>query len=73
MPVLDTVQIKLDGSLDGLSDLGNEEQAVETNVALIAQLLALLITFVGEDITLSLINDVWPDFVVPDRGTLEKQ
>src|SRR5450755_3686166 len=39
VPVLGTVQIKLDGSLDGLSDLGNEEQAVEANVVLIAQLL----------------------------------
>ena len=72
-PVLGTVQIKLDGSLDGLSDLGNEGQAVEANVVLIAQLLALLVTFVGEDVTLSLVHDAWPDFPVPDHGPLEEK
>jgi hypothetical protein len=73
VPVLGTVQIKLDGSLGGLSDLGNEEQAVEANVVLIAQLLTLLINFIGDDITLSLVHDAWPDFSVSDQRTLEKQ
>ena len=73
VPVLGTVQIKLDGSLGGLSDLGNEEQAVEANVVLIAQLLTLLVNFVGDDMTLSLVHDVWPDCSVSDQETLEKQ
>ncbi|MEQ1948046.1 MAG: hypothetical protein ABL995_12705, partial [Bryobacteraceae bacterium] len=65
-------QIKPDGSLEGLSKLGDEEQAMEAEVVLIAQLLTLLITFVGEDVTLSLVNDIWPEFFFPHSGTSEK-
>ena len=72
-PVLGTVQINLDGSLDGMSNPGNEEQAVEANVVLIAHLLTLLINFVGDDITLSLVQDVWPDFSASDQEILEKK
>ena len=62
VPRLSAVQIKPDGSLEGLSDLGNQDQAAEAGVILIAQLLGLLVTFIGESLMLSLVLDAWPDF-----------
>jgi hypothetical protein len=73
LPALGAVQIKPGGSLDGWRELGTEKQAKEASVALIAQLLGLLVIFVGEDLTLSLVNDAWPDFSVVDHGLLEKK
>jgi hypothetical protein len=67
-PRLSVAQIKPDGSLEGLSDLGKQDQATE--VILIAQLFGLLVTFIGESLTLSLLLDAWPD--LPVFETLEK-
>ena len=69
-PGLSAVQVKPDGSLEGLSYLGNQDQDAEAGVILIAQLLGLLVTFIGEGLMLSLVLDAWPDFTAID--TLEK-
>lgn len=61
--VLDAVQVKDDGSLQGLGDIPNGE-AAEGGAVLIAQLIGLLLTFIGETLTLRLLQDVWPD--LPD-------
>jgi hypothetical protein len=68
---LSTVQVKPDGSLEGLGDLSND-QAAEAGLTLITQLLELLETFVGESLTRMLAHDVWPDFPgdEPDSGKL---
>jgi hypothetical protein len=61
-PSLSTVQIKADGSLednDVKQELDNHED--EGGVLLVAHLLALLFTFIGETLTLRLMHDVWPD------------
>jgi hypothetical protein len=55
-PMLDGVQVKEDGSLEGLN--GNE---TETDAVLIAHLLGLLETFIGESLTLRLLNNIWPN------------
>jgi hypothetical protein len=60
-PGLSAVQIKPDSSLEGLSDLRNQDQAA-AGVILVAQLLGLLVTFIGESLMLSLVLDAWPDF-----------
>jgi hypothetical protein len=39
--------------------MGKQNQAAE--VMLIAQLLGLLVTFIGESLMLSLLLDAWPD------------
>jgi hypothetical protein len=58
-PSLQTVTVKLDGSLDGCEGLAvGEPEAV---VALIAHLLGLLETFVGEPSTRRLVRQAWPD------------
>jgi hypothetical protein len=63
-PSLSSIQIAADGSLEGLGDhesQSNKHQADEGGVILLAQLLSLLITFIGETLTLRLVQDTWPD------------
>ena len=70
-PALNIVQIEPDGSLTGF---GNDEaQAAEAGVMLIAQLLSLLVTFIGEHLMLTLVCDAWPDLPILDDGILEKK
>jgi hypothetical protein len=70
-PAVSNITVNTDGSLVGLEKLSSEPQnsgnlSVERDVqseaaiAIIAHLLGLLSTFVGESITLSLVRDAWP-------------
>ena len=54
--LLDGVQVKEDGSLEGL-----RRQETEACAVLIAHLVGLLEIFIGEPLTLRLLNDIWPD------------
>ena len=65
-PRLSAVRVKPDGSLEGLSDLGSQDQVAEAGVVLIAELLGLLVTFIGESLMLSVVLEVWPEFPVMD-------
>jgi hypothetical protein len=58
--VLSMVQVKADGSLDGLGKIARGE-AGEAGASIITQLIGLLVTFIGERLTLRLLHDVWPD------------
>jgi hypothetical protein len=63
-PSLSAVQIAADGSLQGLDELEpqiNKDQAREGGTILITQLIGLLLTFIGEGLTLRLVQDVWPE------------
>ena len=63
-PGLGAVQVTADARLQGLGepDLKTDKhQAEEGGVIFIAQLLGLLLTFIGEALTLRLVQDVWPD------------
>ena len=44
-------------------------QAKEGGAILIAQLLGLLLTFIGEGLTLRLVQDVWPEAAFDDRDS----
>jgi hypothetical protein len=70
LPNLNAVQVKPDGSLEGLNGLRNEE-AAEAGVTLIAQLLGLLGTFIGENLMLRLVRDLWPDLPVNNAESRE--
>ena len=63
-PSLSTVQVAADGSLEGLDQLEpqiDKDQAREAGVILIAQLIGLLLFFMGEGLTLRLvISEVLP-------------
>jgi hypothetical protein len=70
-PALNIMQIEPDGSLTGF---GNDEAPIaEAGVMLIAELLGLLVTFIGEHLMLTLVRDAWPDLPMLDDGTLEKK
>src|SRR6204780_3498451 len=78
-PSLSAVQVAADGSLLGLDELRPQvdaDQARDRGAILIAQLIGLLLTFIGEGLTLRLIQDVWPEAafdgrVSEERGKLE--
>ena len=55
-PVLGEWEVNSDGSLQGLNG-----EAAQSGAVLIAQLIGLMITFIGESLTLRLLHDVWPD------------
>ena len=78
-PSLSAVQVAADGSVKGLDELASQtgkEQARDGGAILIAQLIGLLLTFIGEGLTLRLVQDVWPEAafdgrVSEKRGKLE--
>lgn len=61
-PCLDVVHIADDGSLAGLAEMEEEcPEAPEAEIVLVAQLLGLLITFVGKGLTVRLVREIWPE------------
>ena len=64
VPALKRVKIGPDGRLEGLDQLAGELGSAAGNdaaLAITAHLLSLLVTFVGEPITLKLVREAWPD------------
>ena len=59
-PHLAGTRVQPDGSLEALSESRNNEDG-QAGVELIAQLLGLLEAFIGRNLTLRLVADVWPD------------
>jgi hypothetical protein len=77
-PSLSAMQVTADGSLQLLGETesqSDKHQAGEGGVILLAQLLGLLHTFIGEALTLRLVQDAWPNAAFDDRdsGTTEKR
>jgi hypothetical protein len=60
--VLDAVLVRDDGSLDGPTI----DAAGPGGALLIAQLLGLLMTFIGEALTMSLLHEIWPELLAAD-------
>ena len=63
VPSLQIIKLKPDGSLEGCEALAvaATNGGSEAVVAIIAHLLGLLETFVGEPFTLRLVREAWPD------------
>jgi hypothetical protein len=63
VPSLQSIKIKPDGSLEGCEALAVEaaNSGPEGVAAIIAHLLGLLETFIGEPFTLRLVREIWPD------------
>ena len=56
------VQVRPDGSLDGLDGSGTDSDAAgRSGVDVVAELLGLLVTFIGEPLTRHLVRDAWPN------------
>lgn len=68
-PGLGAVQVKDDGSLQGLSGPPNNQAA--DGVVLIASLLGLLSAFIGEAMMLRLVLDAWPGLSANDLEFLK--
>jgi hypothetical protein len=69
VPWLRAVHVKADGSFEGLDELGAQvdpDEIFEGCVVLLAQLLGLLMAFIGEDLTLRLGREVWPKLSLDD-------
>ncbi len=67
-PALETVQVGSDGALEGLDGLG-ERQDAEVGVVVVVHLLSLLVTFIGERLTLGLVREAWPEAAFADTET----
>jgi hypothetical protein len=71
---LRAVHVNTEGSLEcpaGLAQLDKKEIA-NAEVVVIAHLLGLLLTFIGEALTLRLLQDVWPGAPVNDFNSSRK-
>ena len=69
VPWLRAAQVTADGSLEGLVELQTQlgpDEFLEGGVVLLAQLLGLLVAFIGENLTVRLAREVWPK--VPLNG-----
>ena len=69
IPWLRAVHVKADGSFEGLDELEAQvdpEEIFEGCVVLLAQLLGLLAAFIGENLTLHLVREVWPKLSLKD-------
>jgi len=72
-PCLSAVRVAADGSLQGLDELGRQidkDQAREGGAILVAQLLGLLLTFIGEAMTSRLVtSEALPPYrSIPENG-----
>jgi hypothetical protein len=75
-PLLEGMQIKPDGSFIFSAELEARlatDEAAQAGSVLANQLLELLITFIGEALTLRLTQDIWPKAATPDPKSKEKQ
>ena len=64
VPSLNMVSVRADGSLEGFEGIEQSQEAGATRQAgeiLVAHLLELLVTFIGEPLTLRLVRDKSPD------------
>jgi hypothetical protein len=73
VPILSVLQVAADGSLEGLDELGRQidkDPVKEGGAILVAQLLGLLLTFIGETMTSRLVaSEVSPTLrSIPDIG-----
>ena len=63
VPALQRVTVNSDCSMDGLEEFAADatDGGVDAPIAIAAHLLGLLVTFMGEPLTLRLVREAWPD------------
>lgn len=69
VPGLGAVKVKEDGTLEGWArpePLAEATSFEESSVLLVAQLLGLLVAFIGDNLTLRLVRDVWSALPLED-------
>jgi hypothetical protein len=66
---LRSVQVGADGALEGVADLQTRidpAEFAEGRLVLLAQLLGLLVAFIGPTLTLHLVGESWPKILLSD-------
>lgn len=69
VPWLAALQVNADGALEGWDKPEAQvapKELTESGVLLVAQLLGLLVAFIGDNLTLHLVRDVWPMLSLED-------
>jgi hypothetical protein len=69
VPWLRALHVKADGALEGLQAPHRQLDAAELlegKVVLLAQLLGLLVAFIGTSLTLRLVSEIWPQIALED-------
>jgi hypothetical protein len=69
------LHVKPDGALGGLDELPprlDPNSLLEGGVVLLAQLLGLLMAFIGENLTLRLVQEIWPKAPLDDLNLATK-
>ncbi len=75
-PALRVVSARPDGSLAGFDEIEYDPDAGEfekARVALVAHLLGLLATFIGESLTLRIAREAWPDASIDNTDLKEEE
>ena len=63
------MHVEADGSFGGLDELAAQvdpKKLAEGSVVLLAQLLGLLVAFIGGNLTLQLVREMWPKIPLDD-------
>lgn len=71
-PPLGAVKVRADGSLEGFDEVERCQgtgAARDAGVVLVAELLGLLVAFIGQSLTLSLVRAGWPDATLDGMGS----
>ena len=71
VPSLEVAKVTPQGRLEGIEGHAGATNYAESAISITAHLLALLITFIGEPLTLRVMRDVWPD--ESHRTTIESE
>jgi hypothetical protein len=71
-PGIHEVRVMPNGSLEGLDALPDDGETAAAGLLLIAQLLELLVVFIGEHLVLRLLSDVWPGLSLVDSGVQQE-
>ncbi|MGH6829454.1 MAG: hypothetical protein ACREFW_11200 [Rhizomicrobium sp.] len=69
---LKAIHVNGQGSLEGLDEFRttlSPEEIAEGETVLVTRLIELLATFIGETLTLRLIQDIWPQISSPDLNS----
>ena len=69
VPWLCNVHVGASGNMEGLEELQTQvaaDEFLEGRIILLAQLLGLLVAFIGEKLTLRLVREVWPKVPLND-------
>lgn len=76
VPWLRSVHVNADGDLEGLAAVGallDPTEFLEGRVVLLAQLLGLLVAFIGPGLTSRLVGEFWPQIPFQDRDFGKEQ